>query len=237
MPRTSRQVAATAAGVTDITTVRIPATASPAGLQRVERNVVNNAELRANAQHIVSIIHTARPENTSSSYDPKQREFQEFCRSKQYHNGDTVTEDKLLLFLVEEVANRPLRAKSRKVASETPREETRLSWRSVRSYVTAITDLYRTQKALGMNSHPSPRVDNVREYLKSLQRRDAQRDKDNYADSVSGVSLCMSGSGSGRNPEFEVSANFGQRLVCREDTVMLCPSPTYRRQLAIQIFG
>ncbi|KAM4067951.1 centromere DNA-binding protein complex CBF3 subunit [Hirsutella rhossiliensis] len=61
-------------------------------------------------------------------------------------------------------------------------DETRLAWRSVRTYVTAITDLYRTQKALGMNTHPSPREDNVREYLKSLQRRDAQRDRENYAD-------------------------------------------------------
>lgn len=33
-----------------------------------------------------------------------------------------------------------------------------------------------------MNVHPSPREDNVREYLKTLQRRDAQQDKDNYAD-------------------------------------------------------
>ena len=31
-----------------------------------------------------------------------------------------------------------------------------------------------------MNVHPSPREDNVREYLKTLQRRDTQQDKDNY---------------------------------------------------------
>jgi hypothetical protein len=61
-------------------------------------------------------------------------------------------------------------------------DETRLSWRSVRTYITAITDLYREQKALGMNSHPSPREDNVREYLKSLQRRDTQRDREQFAD-------------------------------------------------------
>jgi hypothetical protein len=35
---------------------------------------------------------------------------------------------------------------------------------------------------MGMNSHQSPREDNVREYIKSLQRRDAQRDKDQFAD-------------------------------------------------------
>jgi hypothetical protein len=63
-----------------------------------------------------------------------------------------------------------------------PCEETRLSWRSVRGYVTALTDLYRTQKAMGMNSHASPRKDSVREYLKTLQRRDTQREKEQFAD-------------------------------------------------------
>jgi hypothetical protein len=128
------------------------------------------------------MIREYKAKNTSLAYEPKQREFQDFCRRKQYHDGDTVTEDKLLLFLVEDVANRPLKAKSPKVDGDVSQEKTRLVWRSVRSYITAITDLYRTQKARGMNVHPSPREDNVRDYLKTLQRRDAQQDKDNYAD-------------------------------------------------------
>ena len=33
-----------------------------------------------------------------------------------------------------------------------------------------------------MNSHPSPREDSVREYPKTLQRRDAQREKEQFAD-------------------------------------------------------
>ena len=33
-----------------------------------------------------------------------------------------------------------------------------------------------------MNSHPTPRKDNVREYVRSLQRRDAQKCKEQYAD-------------------------------------------------------
>ena len=45
-----------------------------------------------------------------------------------------------------------------------------------------MTDLYREQKAMGMNSHLTPREDNVREYLKTLQRRDAQREKEQFAD-------------------------------------------------------
>ena len=42
---------------------------------RVERDIVNNAELRANAQEILTTIRQERPENTHQVYDPKQREF------------------------------------------------------------------------------------------------------------------------------------------------------------------
>jgi hypothetical protein len=84
-----------------------------------------------------------------------------------------VTEEKLLLFLVQDVTSRPLRRRSRRADSSVSLQDTQLAWRSVRSYVTAATDLYRAQKARGMNSHPTPREDNVREYVRSLQRRDA----------------------------------------------------------------
>ncbi|XP_044721246.1 centromere DNA-binding protein complex CBF3 subunit [Hirsutella rhossiliensis] len=81
-------------------------------------------------------------------------------RGRGRESRKAVEQEKLLLFLVEEVAGRPLKVRSRKAATDTPQDETRLAWRSVRTYVTAITDLYRTQKALGMNTHPSPREDN-----------------------------------------------------------------------------
>jgi len=174
--------AATVAVADSIVVRAAPFSIATGQARRVELNARNNAELRTNAQNILNMIQDSRPRNTSAAYEPKQKEFKDFCIQKQYHDVDTVTEDKLLLFLVEQVADRPLRAKSRKAAKDTPQAMTRLAWRSVRSYITAITDLYRTQKALGMNSHPSPREDNVREYLKSLQRRDAQQDKASYAD-------------------------------------------------------
>ena len=53
--------------------------------RRVELNICNNAELRANSKMVLSIIHTNRPKNTIASYNPKQREFQAFCQRKQYH--------------------------------------------------------------------------------------------------------------------------------------------------------
>jgi hypothetical protein len=42
---------------------------------RTEINIVNNAELRANAQHVLTFIQAVRPKNTSLTYSPKQREF------------------------------------------------------------------------------------------------------------------------------------------------------------------
>ena len=140
-------------------------TAITAAASRLKINVnidiLNNAELRVNTQQILTVMRAARPKNTVRNYKPKQKEFQAFCRQKQYCDANTVTEEKLLLFLIEEVTHRPLKAKSRKTGADIPHEETRLAWRSVRGYVTALTDLYRAQKAIGMNSHASPRVDNV----------------------------------------------------------------------------
>jgi len=55
-----------------------------------------------------------------------------------------VTEDKLLLFLIKEVVNRPLQSQSRKADGDVPLSETRLTWQSVQTYVTTITNLYQS---------------------------------------------------------------------------------------------
>ena len=44
-------------------------------ISRVEINVANNAELRANAQSILALARAKRPKNTSLNYKPKQKEF------------------------------------------------------------------------------------------------------------------------------------------------------------------
>ncbi|KJZ70674.1 hypothetical protein HIM_09947 [Hirsutella minnesotensis 3608] len=93
----------------------------------IQQKAMNDAELRANAQTILSMIHESRPKTTTSAYGPKQEEFEQFCQRKQYCDGAKVTEEKLLLFLLEEVAGRPLKVRSRKAASDTPQDETRLA--------------------------------------------------------------------------------------------------------------
>jgi hypothetical protein len=42
---------------------------------RAEINIANNAELRANAQNILTMIRASRPKNTALAYQPKQHEF------------------------------------------------------------------------------------------------------------------------------------------------------------------
>ncbi|KAK3898183.1 transcriptional activator of glycolytic enzymes-domain-containing protein, partial [Staphylotrichum tortipilum] len=58
----------------------------------------------------------------------------------------------------------------------------RLHWRSVQAYITAITDLWQQQRTLGMNSHPSPRENTAREYVRTLQRQHAAESRSTYTD-------------------------------------------------------
>jgi hypothetical protein len=140
------------------------------------------AELADNMLQIHGTIYTSRPKGTHLAYSPKQLEFQAHCQARGYADKDTVTEQKLLFFLSNEVVNRPLRRRSRKAGPDVPLEDTQLSWRSVRSYLTAITDLWQQQRALGMNNHPSPRESLARSYIRSLQRTEAERNRATFAD-------------------------------------------------------
>jgi hypothetical protein len=159
--------------------------ASPAhlpGRDSLSQNIHNNAEVEDNIHRIHTTIHAERPMTTTRAYAPKQAEFRAFCQARAFQDGETVTEGKLLLFLEKEVVHRPLRGPSRKLVAGMPSGAARLHWRSVRAYITAITDLWQQQRTLGMNNHPSPRENTAREYVRTLQRQDAARSRSNYAD-------------------------------------------------------
>ncbi|KAK3901676.1 hypothetical protein C8A05DRAFT_16166, partial [Staphylotrichum tortipilum] len=145
-------------------------------------NITNGAELEDNLHRIHTTIHAERPMATKRAYAPKQAEFRSFCQTRGFQDGETVTESKLLLFLEKEVVHRPLRGPSRKLVPGMPADEARLHWRSVRAYVTAITDLWQQQRTLGMNNHPSPRETTAREYIRTLQRQHAAQSRSVYTD-------------------------------------------------------
>lgn len=95
-----------------------------------------------------------------------------------------MTEAKLLSFLEDEVVHRGLRrrGKSSLADDDIELDVQVLKWTTVRTYISAITDLYHSQKAMNTNSNPSPRTDQMREYIKNLQRRDTALSKAQFAD-------------------------------------------------------
>jgi len=158
--------------------------AGAAGTSTYNRDIYLTDKDNANAAKILEMTLKARAKNTAKNYEPKQNEFSDWALNCGYSDRDTVTEAKLLSFLQDEVVNRPLRKKSKTAlaAADVDLEDQILSWQSVRSYVTAIHDLYNAQKARNMNSNPSPRAAATRDFIKSLQRRDTALAKQNYAD-------------------------------------------------------
>ena len=95
-----------------------------------------------------------------------------------------MTDIKLLSFLKEEVVNQALKRRGRKVLAndDVPLEQQILKWSSVRSYVSAIQDLYQLQKARNINSNPPPRDTGTKAFIKALQRRDTALERENYVD-------------------------------------------------------
>ena len=152
------------------------------------RDLENTANMREETIKV-------RPKNTTLNYVPKQQEFINWTREMGYTDGDTVTEAKMMSFLTDKVVHRPLRRKKKKknavtvVDKESGQPTQVLKWGSVRTYVTAITDLYNTQYLRKMNSNPSPRAAGIRDYIKSLQRRDTALDKLNFVDKGQGTYL------------------------------------------------
>lgn len=89
----------------------------------------------------------------------------------------TVTAGKLLVFLQEEVINRPKR-KKRKGESNTAI----IGSSMVDGYVAAITDLWSQQANQKINSNPHPRNQHVKDLLRIVQRDTHSRRKANYED-------------------------------------------------------
>lgn len=74
-----------------------------------------NAELRLRAQQCRLQVHERAQQNrgkgTKSSYDPAQEEFKRWCQRMKFDSfsAETVSAEKLLMFLMDEVIDRPSR--------------------------------------------------------------------------------------------------------------------------------
>src|SRR5271163_2669222 len=94
---------------------------APGGPSRVLQD-----QFEAQTARLREIYTAKRPKNTTRTYEPKQKEWEDWCaRLRGNTDGSRVTEDKLCLFLEQEVINRESRASGYQ-ARKTKRKE---SWK------------------------------------------------------------------------------------------------------------
>jgi hypothetical protein len=139
---------------------------------------------------IISQSANTRPSNTCRSYEPKQKEFKNWCDQMNFDETSryTVTEQKLNCFLNDRVLYRELRRK-RKHESTTENENSRVpentrkvSGSTVELYIAAIVDLWSQQKARRANANPNPRGPVLKLLLEQVKREENRRKQQNYLD-------------------------------------------------------
>src|SRR5277367_4654331 len=92
---------------------------APGGPSRVLQD-----QFEAQTARLREIHQAKRPKNTARTYEPKQKEWEDWCaRLEGNTDGSRVTEDKLCLFLEQEVINRESRASGYQ-ARKAKRKET-----------------------------------------------------------------------------------------------------------------
>ncbi|KAF7125749.1 hypothetical protein CNMCM5793_002042 [Aspergillus hiratsukae] len=173
-----------------------------------------------------------RPKNTTKNYEPKQKEWKAWCRKMgfkaggRYLPGDYVDEGKLLLFIKDEVANRPPR-RGQRLKAERERKRTAaaaeltsrgppskrkrgktsapsaasgelpvegdddddeacselvLMYNTVRSYCSAINELWAHQTSSGLHNAARPQRVAMTALKTSIARGQHQRRRDEFTD-------------------------------------------------------
>lgn len=116
-------------------------------------------EIEASERATLLSTLATRPINTKRKYDGYQKGFIEWCSSKRFCDGGTITKGKLHLFLSEEAVGRESKKKKGKVVGGS----------TVCRYVNAVVDLYNQQVAPRVNSNEHPRSTQVKQLIKNIQ--------------------------------------------------------------------
>jgi hypothetical protein len=113
-----------------------------------------------------------RPKNTKKCFTPKQEEFVKWAEAKGYMPPETVTENKVVMFIKERVLGRAYKKNASKIIGKS----------SVDQYITALTSLWKIQRQQRINSHPTPRGVLVQALRKDLSRKTHETRKQTYFD-------------------------------------------------------
>lgn len=136
--------------------------------------------MRLSMQQTIVEARANRPAATNNVYIPKQEEFKAWCRKKNFEGPfpELVTEDKLHLFLKEEVENRKRFTGNRSAT---------IGYSSIALYVNSIVDLWSYQKSMNCNTAPNPRGSSVTALLKIWKSKEHQRKIQNFDDRGQGT--------------------------------------------------
>ncbi|KAI9104912.1 hypothetical protein DFS34DRAFT_562038, partial [Phlyctochytrium arcticum] len=102
--------------------------------------------------------------NTSDNYGPKQVEFKDWCATQGFPDGDTVSAMKLHFSLETEVVGCQSCKRQKSGAAEKI-----IGLGTIEAYASALVDLYKQQKHLGMNNNPHPHDKTVNALTKNAQ--------------------------------------------------------------------
>src|SRR5271168_4355585 len=106
---------------------------APGGLSRVLQD-----QFEAQTVRLREIHKAKRPKNTARAYEPKQKEWEDWCaRLRGNTDGSRVTEDKLCLFLEQQVINRESRASGYQARKMKRKETWKDSERAKKRHKTA----------------------------------------------------------------------------------------------------
>lgn len=78
--------------------------------------------------------------------------------------------------------NRPKKGNSKGRVAGVSLGNTRLAWRTVQGYISAITDLWSHQVSMHQNHHPTPRGKTVLTLINNLKKQDHQRKREQFED-------------------------------------------------------
>jgi hypothetical protein len=155
-----------------------------------ERQAAINVQLFRYGEEALAEARTNRPKNTKKNYDPKQKEWVEFCSEIKFSDGELVTEKKLIWFLKERVLTRSTRrsrySKHRTDEQDQPVVQT-LGRSAVSGYVAAIVDLWSFQKSGNVNPHPNPRGEALNAVIRTHSQQEHARKRKQFADRAIGT--------------------------------------------------
>ena len=97
----------------------MPPNADTAG-ETAQRRTVLQVELFAHGARALAQARETGPKNTNLSYDPKQKEWRDFCAEKGFEDGELVYENKVIWFLNELVLECEIRSSRYKSRNRTP---------------------------------------------------------------------------------------------------------------------